>query len=281
MTLRQLRHALRAWFGPRAMARVFDPLLADWVREADGAVSALSSAITHARWAAALMSCGLRVWITTPSGTGAARRVVRHTSVLVVGLTLWTLVGGRGEPLARLLTGAVAQMALVAPVIAVYATRRERRFARAWQVGLTIALAAVSVQAGLTLLAWLVSAPVPPVASGLPPTGVRPWPLHAALAALTLSTSVGAVSVFRRGGRGRLDLATSLLGLSPIVTIVGVLTMKAMLPGGGRMTSAWLLALLAAAALAPLVLAERWRRRHGLDYVRVTWPAPSRIDTEE
>lgn len=279
MTLRPLRRALQAWFGPPAMARVFDPLLADWAREADSTVRALPRAITHARWTAALASCGLRVWITTHSGTEAARRVVRRTAVFVVGLTLWTLFGNRDESLVRLLTGSLAQIALISPLIAIYATRRERRFARAWPLGLAIALAAVSVQTGLTLLAWLVSEPPP--AAGLPLTGVRPWPLHAALGVLTLSTSVGAVSVFRRGGRQRLDVATALLGLSPIVTIVALLTVTSMLPAGGRVTSAWLLALLAAAALAPLVLAERWRRRHGLDYVRVTWPAPSRIDTEE
>ncbi len=279
MTLRQLRRALQAWFGSRAMARVFDPLLADWAREADRAVHALPRAITHARWTAALMASGLRVWITTRSGTDAARRVVRRTAVLVVGLTLWTLFGNRDESPVRLLTGSLAQLALISPLIAIYATRRERRFARAWPLGLAIALAAVTVQTGLTMLAWLVSEP-PPTA-GLPLTGVRPWPLHAALGVLTLSTSAGAVSVFRRGGRQRLDPATALLGVSPIVTIVALLTVKSMLPGGGRVTSAWLLALLAAAALAPLVLAERWRRRHGLDYVRVTWPAPSRIDTEE
>ena len=278
MTLRQLRRALQAWFGPPAMARVFDPLLADWAREADSTARALPRAITHARWTAALVSCGLRIWITTSSGTEAARRVVRRTAVLVVALTAWTLFDNRDESLVRLLTVSLAQIVLISPLIAIYATRRERRFARAWPLGLAIALAAVSVQTGLTLLAWLVSEP-PPTA-GLPLTGVRPWPLHAALGVLTLSTSVGAVSVFRRGGRRRLDVATSLLGLSPIVTIVALLTLKSMLPAGGRVTSAWLLALLATAALAPLVLAERWRRRHGLDYVRFTWPAPRRTDTE-
>lgn len=280
MTLPQLRRGLRAWFGSRAMARVFDPLLADWAREADRAVHALPRAITHARWAAALMSSGLRVWITTRSGTDAARRVVRHTTVLVAVLTLWTLFGGRGESLARLLTGTLAQMALVAPVIAIYATRRERRFARAWRAGLTIAIAAVFVQAGLTLLAWLVGAPPPPAAAGLPPMGVRPWPLHAVLAVLTLSTSAGAVSIFRRGRRGRLDLATSLLGLSPIVTIVSVLTVKSLSPAGGRETSAELIALAVAAALLPLLLAERWRRRRGPHHVHVASPDLSHTDTE-
>lgn len=278
MTLRQLRRALQAWFGPRAMARVFDPLLADWAREADGAVRALPRAITHARWTAALMCCGLRVWITTPFGTGAARRVVARTSVAVGLLTLWTLVDNRDESLVRLLTGSLAQIVLISPLIAIYAIRRERRFARAWPLGLAIALAAASVQTGLTLLAWLVSEP--PATAGLPLTGVRPWPLHAALGVLTLSTSVGAVSVFRRGGRGRLDLATSLLGLSPFVTIVGALTVKAISPAGGRVTSEGLIVLAVAAALIPLLLAERWRRQLGPHWVHVSSTDLSHTDVE-
>jgi len=260
------------------MARVFDPLLADWAREANSTARALPRAITHARWTAALMSCGLRVWITTRSGTEAARRVVRRTAVLVVGLTLWTLFGNRDESPVRLLTGSLAQLALISPLIAIYATRRERRFARAWPLGLAIALAAVSVQTGLTMLAWLVSEP-PPTA-GLPLTGVRPWPLHAALGVLTLSTSVGAVSVFRRGGRQRLDPATALLGVSPIVTIVALLTVKSMLPAGGRVTSAGLIVLAVAAALTPLLLAERWRRQLGPHWVHVSSTDLSHTDVE-
>lgn len=280
MTLPQLRRGLRAWFGPQAMARVFEPLLADWAREAGATARGLPCAIMHARWTIALVSCGFRVWVITPSGTEAARRVVRHTSVLVMMLTLWVLFGNRGESMARLLTGSLAQIALIAPVIAIYATRRERRFARAWRAGLAIAIAAVSAQAGLTLLAWLVGTPSQPATASLALPGVRPWPLHAVLMALTASTSTGALSVFRRGGRRRLDLPTTLLGLSPIVTVVGVATLASVSPVGGRVTATRMVVLMAAAALVPLALAERWRWQDSPGNVRSTSTAPGSPDIE-
>lgn len=153
---RALRFA-RRWFGRAAADRVFEPLIADWQHEAADAPSDRARVAAHVRGGLTFAASGLLVVVR--GAEPATRHARRAASRVMLGLLVMGLLQG----LLRAFTGAsttaawaiaVASALSVLPAFAVGVSRRQRRFARAWQPLLAVTVFTLLAQMAVLTLTW-------------------------------------------------------------------------------------------------------------------------------
>jgi hypothetical protein len=175
MMRRLSAHALLRWtaraFGRAAADRVFEPLLADWQRDAAEAPSAFARAVAHVGGALAFATSGMLVVARGP------RRAIPHAARAAGGVVaaafLFGLVQGfrhgyKGAPDTAALIAASCALSVL-PAFAVAITRRQRRYARAWRLLLLVTLFALLAQGVLLVHAW------PSILAARPTATPVPW----------------------------------------------------------------------------------------------------------
>ena len=156
MTLPRLLRLVRRWFGRAAADRVFEPLLADWQRDATEAPSAFARAMAHVRGALAFATSGMLVVARGPRR--AMPHAARAAGGVVAAAFLFGLVQGfrhgyKGAPDTAALI-AVSCALSVLPGVAAAITRRQRRYARAWRPLLLVTVFALLAQGFVLSQAW-------------------------------------------------------------------------------------------------------------------------------
>lgn len=202
-------HLARRWFGRAAADRVFEPLIADWQHDAASAPNDMARAIAHLRGALAFLASGALV--VARSGVPAAGPVRRATVQVTQGLLVIAVLQGcygafNGASATAAWAIASSSALSVLPAFTVGASRRQRRFARAWRPLFGVTVFTLLAQMAVLTLTWpgIVSVRETPVSSHWG------WQLHLLIA----SVLPGALGVAMACVCSRRAAAAERLGLS-------------------------------------------------------------------
>ena len=212
MTLPRLLRLARRWFGRAAADRVFEPLIADWQRDAAEAPSAFAQAMAHVRGALSFAANGLGVVARGPRrALPLAARAAG--SVLAVAFLVGLVQGlrhgstgasGASDSLSWSLI-AVSCALSVLPAVTAAISRRRRRYARAWRRLLVVTVFALLAQVVLLVQTW----PLIVDARQSPTPVPWVWPLHI----LTVGVLPGVVGVVMARACSRRTSAPELFGV--------------------------------------------------------------------
>lgn len=151
-----LRWAARM-FGSDVARHVFEPLIADWQHEAASAPTSMARRLAHLRGALAFVaSAALVVARGSIRAAGPVRRATVQVAqgLLVIGLVqgLYSAFNGASATAAWAIASSSALSVL--PAFAVGASRRQRRFARAWQALLVVTVFTLLAQCAVLTPMW-------------------------------------------------------------------------------------------------------------------------------